>query len=82
MRAPIPTRLFIALGALALAACEPKSPSPSRAVGCTAEEMQSRQARTPACAKQFKALLDKAEAERRRGSAIADPPRAPARERF
>ena len=83
---PSPVMLFLGPAAAGLLACEPKPQnqpaSGPAAVGCSAEEMRSRRARTPACAAQFQALLDKAEADRRRGSAIADPPPAAARDRF
>ena len=88
MRRLVPAPFIFALGlaAAALVACEPhpktQSPSGPLAVGCSAEEMRSRRASTPACAAQFQALLDKAEADRRRDSAIAEPPRAAARDRF
>ena len=75
-------RLSLALAGVTLVACEPHPASTTAAVGCSAEEMQSRRARTPACRAQFQALLDKAEAERRRNSAIASPQPAPARNRF
>lgn len=79
-----PARRVAALVAagLALAACEPKPAAVSKPVGCTAEEMRTRRARTAACRVEFEALLDRAEAERRRASALPDTSAAPARDRF
>jgi entry exclusion lipoprotein TrbK len=81
MTKPTSARLLV-LAALTLAACEPKPAPATTAAGCTAEEMRTRQARTPACQAQFRDLLDRAEADRRRNSAISSPPPAPARDRF
>ncbi len=68
--------------ALALGACEPKSAVGPQAVGCTAEEMRTRQAKSAACRAEFQALLDRAEADRRRASAVPETGPAPARDRF
>ncbi|WP_127846907.1 hypothetical protein [Caulobacter sp. FWC26] len=75
-------RLLSLVGLLALASCEQHAPAGPQAVGCTAEEMRTRQARTPACQAQFQALLDKAEADRQRASAIKPAAPAPSRDRF
>jgi hypothetical protein len=84
MRRSTPMRLAAPLvaAALALAACEPKPAAASKAFGCTVEEMRTRKARTAACRAEFQALLDRAEADRRRASALPDAEPAPARDRF
>jgi len=74
--------MLAAAAALALAACEPKPAAASKPVGCTAEEMRTRQARSAACRAEFQALLDRAEADRRRASTLPETRPAPARERF
>ena len=81
MRASILIPALLAMAA-ALAACEPETPSKSGVAGCTAEEMRTRKALTPACEAEFKALLDQAEADRRRNAQIPPSAPAPTRDRF
>ncbi|PZR35474.1 hypothetical protein [Caulobacter segnis] len=81
MRPSILIPVLFALAA-ALAACVPDTPSKPSAAGCTAEEMRTRKATTAACEAEFKALLDQAEADRRRNSQIPSSAPAPTRDRF
>jgi hypothetical protein len=76
----VPSMLVAAV--LVLAACGPKPAAAPRAVGCTADEMRTRHARTAACRAEFQAMLERAEAERRRASALPQVAPAPARDQF
>lgn len=84
IRRPTPTTTVAALliAALTLTACEPRSGGAPKVVGCTAEEMRTRKARTTACRAEFQALLERAEADRQRASALPKSPHPSARERF
>ena len=74
---------LLTLSALTLAACSPQpKSSSSRPQACSDEEWRSRQAKTAACASEFRALVDKANADAEQNSVVSHAPPPPLRDSF